>query len=283
MRRFPRPGRCFGLFVASAAIGTFSLGSLGDEPDVPLASKTKPGERTSTATVKADAGDDSLGIAGKMMTLNGLRSEPRGKVGYRWIQLNGPNVALKLETGSMLAFVPPSPGIYRFALVVAADSEISEPDDVTVCVVAPDDKLAALFQTAPRSAEAPQTIEEQAKNAIRTVPNGPGLSANLAETFEEVSRRVELYETFGDAYAEVSRRLDRIVPGDDASRNAWTERLFNPLSAKLAEIMSSEGLNLRVESGQAAALTPAQKVRLSASYRAIARGFRAAGLEGSSK
>ena len=234
-------------------------------------SRRYPGPKT---LLKADAGDDTLGIAGKMVTLNGLRSTPRGKVGYRWIQLNGPSVALKLETGSIFAFVPPTAGIYRFALVVAEGSEISEPDVVTVCAVAGDDKLAAIFQNAPKSAEALLSVEEQTKNALRTIPNGTILAPKLAEAFDEVAKRVDLYETFGDAFGKVSRRLDAIVPIDDASRSAWAERLFNPLSARLAEIMLSEGLDLRVEAGQTAPLSPAQKIRLAASYRAIARGVR---------
>ena len=281
MSRSLRPGWVSGPLLAILAIGAICFGSRADDPSNPVA--TKPTARDADVLLKADAGDDALGIAGKMVTLNGLRSAPRGKVGYRWIQLNGPSVALKLETGSIFAFVPPAPGIYRFALVVAADSDISEPDDVTVCVVAPDDKLAAIFQNAPKSADSPLSVEEQTKNALRSIPNGPSLAAKLAETFEEVAKRVDLYATFGDAYGEVSRRLDAVIPVEDAARSVWTERLFNPLSAKLAEIMLSEGLDLRLESGQTATLTPAQKIRLAASYRAIARGFRSAVLNHETK
>ena len=63
-----------------------------------------------------------------------MRSEPRGQIAYRWVQTGGPIVRLKIEEGYVYSFVPTVPGIYRFALVVAASGEISEPDEVCVTV-----------------------------------------------------------------------------------------------------------------------------------------------------
>ena len=83
---------------------------------------------------RADAGDDQVGLIGREITLNGMRSEPRGQLAYRWIQTGGPTVRLKIEDSYVYSFVPTVPGHYRFALVVAANGEISEPDEVSVTV-----------------------------------------------------------------------------------------------------------------------------------------------------
>ncbi len=79
------------------------------------------------AVLRADAGDDQVGFVGRQMTLNGSRSEPRGKIGYRWLQLGGPDVKLKIEDGYIFTFVPSEPGIYRFALVVGEGGRILGP------------------------------------------------------------------------------------------------------------------------------------------------------------
>ena len=95
------------------------------------------GRKLTDPTIVADAGDNQIGVVGRQITLNGLRSEPRGQIGYRWIQLGGPRVVAKLEDGFIYSFVPTEPGVYRFALVVARGSEISEPAEVTVTVGQP--------------------------------------------------------------------------------------------------------------------------------------------------
>src|SRR5262245_2278704 len=79
------------------------------------------------ASVRADAGDDQVGLVGHLITLNGLRSEPRGRLAYRWIQVGGPAVRARVQDAYICSFIPPAPGLYRFALVVAADGRISEP------------------------------------------------------------------------------------------------------------------------------------------------------------
>jgi hypothetical protein len=224
-------------------------------------------------TLRADAGDDQVGLVGRMVTLNAIRSEPRGKIGYRWIQLGGPFVKLKLEDGYTYSFIPPAPGIYRFALVVATGSEISEPSRVTVTV-------ASNVATGPSpSAETPgmeatEPIDELARAALAALEGGPQAAEPLAEAFEGISERMDLYRSFSDVYSEMTRRLEAIVPQDPGHRAVWNERLFTPLSGRLVAALLAEGLDLRVPSGQSAPLSAGQRARLADLYRAMAEGFR---------
>jgi len=69
--------------------------------------------------LRADAGDDQIGLVGRQITLNGGRSGPRGAIGYRWIQLSGPEPTARGQDGYIFTFTPRAAGIYRFALLVA--------------------------------------------------------------------------------------------------------------------------------------------------------------------
>ncbi len=86
-------------------------------------------------SLKADAGDDQAAKVGRKVVLNGVRSEPRGQIRYRWLQAGGPRVALKGGDGPTATFVPASTGTYRFALVVSSPGgAMSEPATVEVTV-----------------------------------------------------------------------------------------------------------------------------------------------------
>jgi len=225
---------------------------------------------------RADAGDDLLGMVGRQVTFNGARSEPKGKLGYRWLQLSGPKVRRKREDGYVLSFVPATTGTYRFALVVALGSEISEPDTVTVTVtVAPPSATAATPAALPERVPVPSPIDEAARAALATVPGGGEASAALAEAFAGVADRMDLYRSYVDVYQELCHRLGRILPADQARRAAWDERLFAPLTARLIEALRAEGLDLRQPEGQRAELSAGQRARLTEQFQGMAEGFRA--------
>jgi hypothetical protein len=237
-------------------------------------------------SLRANAGDDQLGFVGRQITLNGIRSEPRGKIGYRWIQVAGPAVPIKIIEGRTYTFVPPVPGLYRFALVVASGSDISEPDlvDVTVCANA---KLVESSQPVasanPDPATASSSLEDLAKSLLSSIEDGPAHADGLATCFAAVADRMELYHTYAEAFSEMSRRLESVIPADSPSRpfarSYWNEHLFAPLSSRLILGLMPEGLNLARPEGQVAPLSSAQKKRLAELLHGMAAGFRATKIE----
>ena len=230
------------------------------------------GPSTPTAGLRADAGDDQIGQVGRQVTLNGLRSTPRARLGYRWIQMAGPKVVLKIEDGYVFTFVPPAQGLYQFALVVASGCEISEPDLVNVAVGVP---LPPPEE--PATAPAPVPMKELARAVLAQVEGGPSAGTDLAEAFEEIAFRIDLYRSYCELMVEMTGRLEGIVPADALQRSAWLQRVFAPLTARLIEQMRSEGLDLARPEGQAAEMTRPQRRALAQQLRVIAEGFRSAG------
>ncbi len=216
----------------------------------------------------ANAGDDQIGLVGREVTLNGLRSEPRGKIGYRWIQVGGPTVRLKIEDGYTFTFIPPAPGIYRFALVVASASEISEPSFVGVTVA------SSLPGVGTSSFASLRPIDELARSGLASIEGGSELAIVLAECFDSIAMRVDLYHSFSDLTSEMGRRLDELIPSEPARRNAWIQQIFNPLTSRIIEEMLHEGLDLRQADAHSKALTANQRARLAELFRSIALGFR---------
>ncbi len=164
---------------------------------------------------RADAGDDRLGLVGREITLNGMRSEPRGHLAYRWVQTGGPIVRLKIEEGYVYSFVPTVPGSYRFALVVAASGEISEPDEVSVTVGTGARGGAVRGDAA---AADPLPTQELARAGLKGLKLGADVAEPLARVFEDTADRMDLYENYADAFAEMSRRLEPILPEDPSQR-----------------------------------------------------------------
>jgi hypothetical protein len=226
----------------------------------------------------ADAGDDQVGLIGHLITLNGIRSEPRPRIAYRWMHLSGPPIDTWRQDGYTFSFIPETPGHYRFGLVVATAGSISEPDvvDVFVGTSAPS---AAAMTTAPNPLAAPSPPglgdDMLARQALLSIEGGPALAGSLATAFEELAQRMDLYTSYVELFSEMSRRLDLIVPADPSRRSAWIERLFTPLTARLVERMRAEGLDLVRQGGQASPMTAAQKKRLAELFNSIAQGFRA--------
>ena len=226
-------------------------------------------------TLQADAGDDQLGLAGRQVTLNGVRSEPRGRIGYRWVQTGGPTVRFKIEDGFIYSFVPTVPGVYRFALVVASGSEISLADEVCVTVGSGTRIAGPVGPAASASlpAEGPVPTQEVARSGLAVVRGGE-TAMPLALVFDDTADRMDLYQTYNEVFGEMSRRLEQSLPADPAQRNAWVERLFNPLTARILDVMRAEGLDLRTPEGQATPLSAPQKAALAEQFRLMAEGFR---------
>ena len=235
--------------------------------------------------MKADAGDDQIGLVGRQITLNGIRSEPRGKIGYRWLQIAGPPVAIKIVDANTYTFVPQVQGMYRFALVVAAGSEISEADTVDVMVGS-----TATVVNGPPPAAAPTgpapvapavaepslpKVKDVARALLETMDQGPAKGAELARNFEGVADRMDLYASFADAFSEMAKRLETVIPVASPARPAWDRDLFTPLTNRLVLGLRPEGLDLARPESHAAPMTAAQKKRLASLLREMAAGFRA--------
>jgi hypothetical protein len=225
--------------------------------------------------LRADAGDDQIGQVGRQITLNGLRSIPRGRLGYRWIQMSGPTVSLKIEDGHVFTFVPPANGLYQFGLVVAAGSEISEPDLVNVAVgVALPPPMAEPIAAV---AAAPVSLKDLARAALAQVEGGRSAGEDLGVAFEEVAARMDLYSSYAELMVELTRRLEEIVPAEAQRRSAWLGSVFAPLTARVIDQMRSEGLDLSRPEGQAAEMTKPQRKVLAQQFKLISAGFRSAG------
>jgi hypothetical protein len=255
------------LLVVANARGIDSTGL-----SIPMKS---PEESRDSQTLRADSGDDQLGLVGRQVTLNGFKSEPRGQIGYRWVQTGGPTVRLKLEDGYIYSFVPTVPGLYRFALVVGSGGRISQPDEV--CVTVGSGTRGVLSRGDASPAESLPT-QEIARGALAALKLGADVAEPLARTFDDTADRMDLYETYADAFAEMSRRLESILPSDASQRSRWIERLFQPLTARVIEVMRAEGLDLRTPEGPSIPLSAAQRASLADQFRLIAEGVRLRGL-----
>jgi hypothetical protein len=255
---------------------------VGNGAGADMASVTVPvemkGPSARAAGLRADAGDDQIGQVGRQVTLNGVRSTPRGNLGYRWVQTTGPKVALKIEDGYVFTFVPPADGLYQFALVVASGSEISEPDHVNVAVGVPLPPPVEEPAAARSSAPVPASLKDVARSALSAVEGGPSAGDDLGEAFLGVASRMDLYTSYDELMVELTRRLEEVVPADASRRSAWLGRVFAPLTARVVDRMRAEGLDLSQPAGRAADLTRPQRRVLAEQFRSIAEGFKAVGV-----
>lgn len=246
---------------------------LGDQPRDPTLA------RTSDALPTANAGDDQIGLVGRRITLNGSLSEPSGQLGYRWIQLAGPQTVSMAQDQYILSFTPQVPGVYRFALLVASDSAISEPATVDVTVGVPPAPPMTAAPPGPQPPALipppppPPPIDELARTALASVNDGAAAAEPLSSTFEALADRMDLYRSYSDLFSEMSRRLDAFVPRDPTARAVWIDRLFTPLTGRMVEELRVEGLDLTHPGAPSAPLTPAQKEKLVELFRSISQGF----------
>jgi hypothetical protein len=108
------------------------------------------------------------------------------------------------------------------------------------------------------------------------VEAGSPAGSDLAECFQDVASRMDLYRSYSELMSELTRRLEEIVPPEAARRSAWLERVFAPLTVQVIERMRTEGLDLARPEGQSAEMTRPQRKALALQFRRIADGFRAA-------
>ena len=170
--------------------------------DIPIQPST---ETATTPGLIADAGDDLVGLVGHRTILNGSHRGDGEKVAYRWIQLGGPKVERSNQDRTYYTFTPALPGIYRFALIAASNSDgsapmISEPDEVVVTVGSPPGSETSAGYTPP--------AVEQATRAARALASAEGLE-QLAVTFEAISERSGMYKAFGEMSSEMMRGSTR--------------------------------------------------------------------------
>jgi hypothetical protein len=225
---------------------------------------------------RADAGDDQVGLVGHRVTLNGSRSVPASGVAFRWLQVGGPPVVAPQQDRGFFSFVPTSPGLYQFALVLGGDRVVSEPDTVSVLVgSAPAGSgLAPAASPAAAPAPPPPTPESLLAAALPRLEEGARIGSEVADVFEAVADRSTLYSTFGDLQSELSRRLDVVIPLDPARRSAWSESVLQPLTLQTIQAMAAIGVDVRQPAGLGQPLSPAQRERMQAHFRALAEAFR---------
>jgi hypothetical protein len=247
-----------------------------------LAVPIEPGPRDRLPSdVCADAGDDQTGLVGHQISLNGRRSAPRGRLYFRWIQVEGPRLDELSQEGGFCTFTPMVPGVYRFVLVVSDGGPISGPDDVRVTVKAGGPQPERVRSARPVAAveasgsAASVSVDVQAREALLSLPGGPARATALAEAFQGVADRMALYESYFTLQDEMARRLDVLLPSEPGVREQWNRRLFGPLSQRISEAVGPEGLDLRRPESLTAAMSAGQKARLKDVFLAISRGFRA--------
>jgi hypothetical protein len=234
---------------------------------------------------RANAGDDQVGLVGHRVTLNGSRSLPADGKAARWVQVSGPAVFAPEQQGLYYSFIPAAPGVYRFVLLVSADGEISEPDEVSVVVGSPPTGPmlgAAASPYGPPSQAAPvsppswlSAPDQVLATILPNLPGSPRVAGDVADVLEAICQRWSLYSTFGELQSELSRRLDVVVPTDPGQRSSWIQNVFLPLTAATANELLATGVDIRYPQGVQQPLTPAQQERIRDHLQRLARAFRA--------
>jgi hypothetical protein len=243
---------------------------------IPIRSAENP---ASPSVLRADAGDDQIGLVGRRITLNGSGGSSVAGIAYRWFQMAGPRVDHGLQEASYYSFTPTAPGIYRFGLVVATarpDSPnglaISDVDEVVVSVGNPPSGLAGNPSGGAASVTWTAALDQWLQGS-----GGVSARATLqraAEVLDTISWRTSLYTNFAELSSEMMRRFDAVIPKDPIERQSWTMAVFAPLTQHVASEMLGAGLDLRMPQGQYQGLTPAQQERLRQLFATYAAEFR---------
>ena len=226
-----------------------------------------PEREADEQSLKADAGDEQAARVGRRVVLNATRSEPKGKVRYRWVQAGGPKATLKANDSAMASFVPGSPGTYQFALVVSTPSGVMSDPSVVSINVGGNGRASADAST--------MAIDELARASLVTIEGGAGYADSLAKAFDASADAVDSVRTFAEIISETTRRLDSVVPREPERRAIWIEQLFAPLMAKVAAVMKGDGLDLTKEGAQTKPLSRSQRAKLAEQLRYAAAGLRA--------
>jgi hypothetical protein len=256
-------------------------------PEAPESSSAgQPASPSTLATgpVRADAGDDQVGLVGHRVTLNGSRSTPASGLVFRWIQVGGPPILAPQQERSFYSFIPTNPGLYQFALVVGGNGTISEPDSISVLVGALP-TAAGTTPAGPMAAGSPASVAAPAQpalpspeaivaSAVPRLPDGPRLASEVADVFEAVAGRSSLYNSFGDLQSELSRRLDVVIPSDPNQRLGWSQTVLQPLTQHTVNQLLAIGMDVRQPAALNQPLAPAQKERVREHFQSLARAFR---------
>jgi hypothetical protein len=169
-------------------------------------------------------------------------------------------------------------------LIVAGESEVSEPDEVKVLVGAPPAEAGAAGvlagQVPALAAPAPSPVltpDQILAAAVPKLSNGQRVASEVAAVLEAISERAGLYDSFAVLQEELARRLERAVPTDAADRAAWNQEVFTPLTAYTIGQLLGAGMDVRQPQGLQQPLTAGQHERLREHFQKLARAFRAAG------
>lgn len=241
-------------------------------PDAAATGAAPPAPPTSCL---AKGGDDQIGLVGRRLTLDGSQSTPRRGLAIRWLQVSGPAAGSPRQDGPYYSFLPASPGVYRFALVVAAAGEISEPDYVTVTVgdLPPAAAGGTSGGVAPR-ADASRPTLEVALAGIGTLPGGPEAAAGLADAFGATASFSPPGAAFSAVQADLSTRCGAVVPADPSLRAAWTQAVLEPLSQYAIARLAPIGIDPRVPSTVVQPMTEAQRQQVNETLNTIAVALR---------
>ena len=236
-------------------------------PAPPIADEGPPGVGTGPV---ADAGDDQIGLVGRRITLNGSRSRPHDRVGFRWMHLSGPAIAEARQEGPYFTFVPTTPGVYRFALLVGFESKVSMPSVLAVEV----GQRPGSTSGAVATVESVSPLSRWARDAVATIPGGEETSAQVGDVFEAIAGRAALYTSFAQLQSELTRRLDVVVPTEPEARQQWSTRVFGPLSQMTAAELVAAGIDQRQPTAADRPLEAMQRERIGSFYRSLAVAFR---------
>ncbi len=215
----------------------------------------------------ADAGDDQIGLVGRQITLNGARSRPEGRVGFRWVPLSGPGITEANQDGPCFSFVPTAPGLYRFALVVGLENRVSEPDEVQV-------EVGARPGLNPQSAGPPPPLARWLASAVASVPQGAETAARVAGAFEAIAQRMPLYTSYSEIQSELARRLEEAIPDEPARHDFSARQVFEPLSQVTGAELVAVGIDPRSPSALLQPLDATQRERIQIVYQGLAGAFR---------
>ena len=178
---------------------------------------------------RADAGDDQIGVVGRQITLNGVRSEPRGQISYRWIQIAGAPVRLAIEDQYIFSFVPETPGLYRFALVVGHDGDVSLPDFVDVTVKGSDLVSSQPAESGAATASRTRLMAAVAHSGLASIDGGPALAPSSSRRSKSIADRTSLYGTFSELYSEMSRTARLIDPARRDAQEGVDRPILRPV------------------------------------------------------
>ena len=224
------------------------------------------------AELRADAGGNQTTGVGRRVMLDGKASEPSGRIRYRWMQVGGPAAKIQSTAGSTCSFIPDVAGEYQFALlVIGATGLVSDPAVVTVRAVA-----AVRSDRDGTPADNPDmAIDELARRSLGSIPGGASHAADLAGVFDALAERAESTRTYRETTAEMTRRLDAIMPRDRDRRDHWLASFVRPVTAKLATRMKASGLDPSQPDGPEKPLNKGQRAELAGQLRFAAAGLRA--------